>query len=303
LPVYIIFTRLLRNLSKLFKTVRMKNTLIFALLFALLGCQNDTHQAQKMPAQFVSVNTDMSTMALGKVSDIPPPKGFQRGETTAFGLFLRNITLKKDKAVYLFDGKLKGNQTAQFAVLDVSVGDRDLQQCADAVMRLRAEYLFAQKDFNAIKFKDGDGFSMDFGQWIKGNRIVFSQNKLSWQACKTCNSSHESLMKYLNTVYGFAGTATLAKELRPLSKVSDIDIGDVFIKGGSPGHAIIVMDIAVSAENKKVFLLAQSYMPAQDIHILKNPTNAQLSPWYSTDFGDILETPEWDFKKEQLKRF
>jgi hypothetical protein len=242
-------------------------------------------------------------MTLGKVSDIAPPKGFLRKEKTGFGLFLRNITLKKDKAVYLFDGRLKGNQTAQFAVLDVSVGNRDLQQCADAVMRLRAEYLFAQTAFNSIKFTDGDGFSMDFGKWIKGNRIVFSQNKLSWQKCETCNASRESLMKYLNTVYGFAGTATLAKELRPLSKITDLDIGDVFIKGGSPGHAVIVMDVAVNAEGKKVFLLAQSYMPAQDIHILKNPTNAQLSPWYFTDFGDVLETPEWDFKKEQLKRF
>ena len=279
----------------------MKNTLIFTFLFVLLSCKNDPNQAQKMPVQSVAQTDEATASTLKKVSDIPPPKGFVRGEKTGFGLFLRNITLKKDKVVYLFDGRLKANQTAQFAVLDVFVGDRDLQQCADAVMRLRAEYLFAQKQFDSIKFKDGNGFSMDFGKWIKGNRIVFSQNKLSWQACESCNARHESLMKYLNTVYGFAGTATLTKELRPLSKVSDMDIGDVFIKGGSPGHAIIVMDVAVNTAGKKVFLVAQSYMPAQDIHILKNPKNAQLSPWYSTDFGDILETPEWDFKKEQLK--
>jgi hypothetical protein len=30
------------------------------------------------------------------------------------------------------------------------------------------------------------------------------------------------------------------------------------------------------------FLLAQkSYMPAQDIHILVNPSNDKLGPWYS----------------------
>ncbi len=277
----------------------MKNSLFPFIFYAFFGCKNEHNSAQKMP-----VNTVVeTTVALEKVSDIALPKGFNREKTSEFGAYLREIKLKKNKTVYLFDGRLKGNQTAQFAVLDVSVGDRDLQQCADAVMRLRAEFLFSKQQFDAIKFKDGDGFSMDFGKWAKGNKIVFSQNKLSWQANNTCNSSRESFMKYLNSVFAFAGTATLAKELRPLSNVNDLDIGDVFIKGGSPGHAVIVMDIATNAAGKKVFLIAQSYMPAQDIHILKNPSDALLSPWFSIDFGDELDTPEWVFKKEQLKRF
>jgi hypothetical protein len=281
----------------------MKNNLILPVLLAFLSCKNDPNQAQKLPIKTVSETIEATTIALDKVSDIAPPKDFKRLKTNAFGDYLRSIKLKKDNTVYLFNGQKKGNQSAQFAVLDVSVGERDLQQCADAVMRLRAEYLFAQKQFEAIKFKDGDGFSMDFGKWMKGNRVVFSQNKLSWQACETCNASRESFMKYLNVVYAFAGTATLAKELKPITDVKNIEIGDVFIKGGSPGHAVIVVDLALNSAGEKLFLLAQSYMPAQDIHILKNPKDAQLSPWFSTDFGDILETPEWDFRKEQLKRF
>jgi hypothetical protein len=291
---------LIKHLHSLYK---MKNTLIFPILLAFLSCQNDPNPAQKLPIKTVSEIIEATTVALDKVSDIAALKDFKRLKTNAFGDYLRGVKLKKDNTVYLFNGQKKGNQSAQFAVLDVSVGERDLQQCADAVMRLRAEYLFTQKQFEAIKFKDGDGFSMDFGKWMKGNRIVFSQNKLSWQACETCNASRESFMKYLNAVFAFAGTATLAKELKPVADVKNMEIGDVFIKGGSPGHAVIVVDLAVNSVGEKVFLLAQSYMPAQDIHILKNPRNGTLSPWFSTDFGDILETPEWDFKKEQLKRF
>ena len=54
-----------------------------------------------------------------------------------------------------------------------------------------------------------------------------------------------------------------------------MQIGDVFIKGGFPGHAVVVLDMAENDRTgQRVFLLAQSYMPAQDIHIMKNPTNA-----------------------------
>ena len=55
-----------------------------------------------------------------------------------FGAWLRSVPLKKNLTVYLYNGVPKRNQEAQFAVLDVSVGHEDLQQCADAVMRLRA---------------------------------------------------------------------------------------------------------------------------------------------------------------------
>jgi hypothetical protein len=42
---------------------------------------------------------------------------------------------------------------------------------------------------------------------------------------------------------------------------------------------MIVVDVAVNKEGKKVFMLAQSYLPAQDIHIVKDPGNEILSPW------------------------
>ncbi|MDR3713868.1 MAG: DUF4846 domain-containing protein [Puia sp.] len=73
-------------------------------------------------------------------SDGGRPAG-SRMPKLSFGEWLRSIPLKKDKTVYLYDGSRKQNQSAQFAVLDISVGKEDLQQCADAVMRLRAGYL------------------------------------------------------------------------------------------------------------------------------------------------------------------
>ena len=48
-------------------------------------------------------------------------------------------------------------------------------------------------------------------------------------------------------------------------------------------------------------MLAQSYMPAQDIHILINESDKTMSPWYSNKFEGKLSTPEWSFEPTQLK--
>jgi Domain of unknown function (4846) len=49
-------------------------------------------------------------------------------------------------------------------------------------------------------------------------------------------------------------------------------------------------------------LLAQSYMPAQDIHLLKNPMQ-EGSPWFDLAEGDWLYTPEWVFEEGCLRRW
>ena len=66
---------------------------------------------------------------------------------------------------------------------------------------------------------------------------------------------------------------------------------------------LIVVDMATNTQGEKMFLLAQSYMPAQEIHILKNPNNNDLSPWYDAKNLDKLTTPEWVFSKNQIKSF
>jgi hypothetical protein len=178
--------------------------------------------------------------------------------------------------VHLYDGRLKANQTAQFAVLDIPVGKKDLQQCADAVMRLRAEYLYSQQRFSEISFADNNG-----KKYICPADI-----------------DRPGFERYLEKVFSYCGTLSLEKQLRP---VTDIQPGDVLIKGGSPGHAVIVMDVAVNSQGGKIYLLAQSYMPAQDIHVLRNFQN-ELNPWYITGQQEI-RTPEWTFKTNQLRRW
>ena len=104
----------------------------------------------------------------------------------------------------------------------------------------------------------------------------------------------------MDVVFNYAGTISLSESLKE-KDVRDIAIGDVFVRAGSPGHAVIVVDVAEDKNGKKMFLLAQSYMPAQDIQILKNGGNGSISPWYSSEVTDELITPEYTFSKDNLK--
>ena len=56
-------------------------------------------------------------------------------------------------------------------------------------------------------------------------------------------------------------------------KLNEIRAGDVFLKGGSPGHVVMIVDVCTNKEGKKALLLAQGYMPAQEFHLLKNPSH------------------------------
>jgi hypothetical protein len=238
-------------------------------------------QCQQPAANF---RPDTGTVQLHTVADIPLPAGFNRIPAPAgsFAAWLRTVKINKDHRVYLYNGNPKRNQSAQFAVLDISVGDKDLQQCADAVMRLRAEFLYAQKRWSEISFADNNGKSYKCPALAK--RKEFDQ--------------------YLEKVFSWCGTASLEKQLKAVPIFGDIQPGDVLIRGGYPGHAVIVMDVAADSSGGKIYLMAQSYMPAQSIHVLVNPMEEGLSPWYSMpDSNSLIYSPEWTFSPKNLRRW
>ena len=239
-------------------------------------------------------------------SRFTPPNGFKRTakDSTSFAHYLRNLPLHpKDSPVRYYNGQTKPNTNVYAAVVALPIGKKDLHQCADAVMRLRAEYLYAQKQYHQIHFNFTNGFQVDYSEWMLGKRIVVKGNTVSWKQKTQPSNTPKDFWSYLETIFTYAGTASLSQEMKSKS-MSDLAIGDVFIKGGFPGHAVIVVDLAIHPETKeKVFLLAQSYMPAQEIQIINNPNNADFSPWYSAKEQETLITPEWVFKTTDLKRF
>ena len=255
----------------------------------------------------VSKNMDNLINKSGNIVQerIRVPEGFERIETkkNSYGEYLRNLPVKPDGTkIKLYNGDVT-DKDVHVAILDIDIGTRDLQQCADAVMRLRAEYLYGQELYNRIHFNFTNGFNADYLNWMNGKRIVIEGNKTYWVKKTGYSQDYNSFRKYLDVVFAYAGTLSLSKEMKYVS-IGDMQIGDVFLKGATPGHSVVILDMAENKKTgEKLFMIAQSYMPAQDIHILKNLENKELSPWYSVKFGEVLNTPEWEFVRDQLMRF
>lgn len=276
---------------------------IYFLLTTIVSCGQATDQSSSGIIRTVKAADKGIINEQGKTlqTRFNTPIGFERKpvDSNSFAYYLRQLPLKPaGTKVKYFNGDTKYDDVYD-AVVDMEITNRDLQQCADAVMRLRGEYFYSIKAYDKISFTLTNGFKMDYAEWMKGNRVAVNGNKTSWRKTAEPSNTHKDFRNYMDFVFTYAGTLSLSKCLHS-KNIKDIAPGDVFIFGGSPGHAVIVVDVAQNKSGEKVFMIAQSYMPAQETQILKN-NNDKLSPWYSANIVGSLYTPQWTFDVEQLK--
>jgi hypothetical protein len=281
----------------------MKNAIVY-LLFACVTLNSCGQTTDKQSVTTIASETHIKVNEKGITlqSRFNPPNGFHRKpvDEKSFAKYLRNLHLKPAGAkVRYYNGNEK-HKDVYDAVVDMPISNNDLQQCADAVMRLRGEYFYSIKAYDQITFTLTNGFKVDYTEWIKGKRVIVHGNKTTWSKIAKPSNTYKDFRNYMEFVFMYAGTLSLSKTLHS-KNIKNITIGDVFILGGSPGHAVIVVDIAENQKGEKVFLLAQSYMPAQETQILKNYNDEKISPWYSANIIEHLYTPEWTFDANELK--
>lgn len=244
------------------------------------------------------------TQGMTLESRIHVPEGYERTSTEAGSLteFLRTYPLKvHDSPVLLYDGSEKWNQDAHVAVFQLPIEERDLQQCADSVMRVYAEYYFQTEQYEKIRFHFTNGFFAEYGKWRDGYRISVEGNNVSWVKSASYDDSYETFVKFMRMVFTYAGTLSMEQESTQIS-VKEARVGDVILKGGSPGHVVMIVDMCENEQGEKAFLLAQGYMPAQEFHVLKNPAHEE-NPWYyEAELTERIRTPEYGFEEGCLKR-
>lgn len=276
---------------------------IAALLLSIMALNTATTNAQIDHYLWMESNARYDTLDVR----IPAPRDFDRIETQvgSFADWLRHLPLKPgNPEIRLHNGLRAAFQDHHCAIVDIDVGSKDLQQCADAIIRLRAEYLYSIGKQRDIAFNFTSGDRADFYLWAEGYRPTVNENDVSWKKSANADSSYRSLREYLDIVFTYAGTYSLSDELQSVDASEDIRIGDVLVIPGFPGHAVMVADVAVNEETgDRVFLLIQSFTPAQDIHLLRNESDPELSPWFSISSEKPIKVMWYEFTWDHLRRF
>ena len=235
---------------------------------------------------------------------IRTPEGYERtaAESGSFMEFLRDYPLKEDGSEILYYDGSKKTSRNHAAVFAMHLGNRDLQQCADSVMRIYAEYLRQNGEQDKIAFNFVSGFLFDYQTYLNGNKVKVEGNRVSWVSDAKKEDTDEVFEQYLNTVFNYASTISLKAEAEKMS-IDEAQAGDIFIRAGSPGHVVMIVDVCENgATGKKAFLLAQGYMPAQEFHVLKNELHGD-DPWYYEDeITYPFRTPEYVFTEDCLMR-
>jgi hypothetical protein len=252
-------------------------------------------------------HADESIEALGAVDTLHhryrPPAGFRRVEleTQSFGAWLRHLPLAAPATpVRAHDGRelYAVDDPRIAAVTTLDVGASDLQQCADAVMRLHAEWRWHLGQVEDLAYASGGGL-IPWRRYLDGQTPIAEGNSFRWRGGRPRPPTHAHFRRYLDQVFSWANTVSLARQAaRP--RPEEVTPGDFFILPGSPGHTVLVLDLARAGDGRTVALLGQSYMPAQSFQVLRA---AGGRVWFVLDPDEDVVTPFWrPFPWSSLRR-
>ncbi|MBQ8165008.1 MAG: hypothetical protein IJZ94_04255 [Clostridia bacterium] len=282
------------------------------------GDSSNDGSTQESPAE-----TDENTIA----TRFSVPEGYIRVDVEAgsFAEYIRNYTLKpKGSIAYYYDDEtgsyFENKEASTVGVFELPNQLNRWMQCADSVIMLYAEYLYSQQKYSEISFTFANGFECDWLTYSQGNR--FNSSNSTWELKADPDDSYESFQKYLDLVYQYANTDSLARDMSSSPAMQDISIGDAFVVGVSQlqavaaavapgidikyGHAIFVADVAVNPTTGEcIFMLAEGNTPATDITIIENP-DTSMGVWFKfNEVGSFVknENPGIPWSAAWLKRF
>ena len=237
----------------------------------------------------------------------PPPPGYARVPVLpkSFGEWLRSLPLAAPDTpvvTHAGDPLFQPNDEYVAAVVAIDVGAGDLQQSADAVVRLHAEWLWSTDQLDALNYRSVTKLDLPFSRWAKGQRLLASGPNVFWVVkSKPREPTYADFRQYIDAVMLWTNNVSLAARATHVSDPAALVAGDFFVQARGKGHAILVLDVAQKPTGERVALLGQALQsPAQSIHVMRL---GRATAWFSLRPPNPVLTPRADeFSWAELER-
>ena len=245
-----------------------------------------------------------SQTVIGEIS--PPPNDYKRIEIekNSFAEYLRNLPLKEkgsDVINYRGDVFKSGSDTSVAFIVNMDIMGRRLEQCMDILVRLYAEYLWSVKQIDSLILPLPGGYWLQWRDWQSGLRPFFKGIKMKMQKSIQHGNPEQIYQSYLNTIYNESHTQQFFHAYQSVPR-ENVQIGDIIIKKGTKGHAVMIVDLAKNKEGELAALIGNGDTPACQLFLLNYKVNR---PWIPLKFDqETIKLPlKRVMKWEGLRRF
>lgn len=212
------------------------------------------------------------------------PPGYKRVavEPGSFAEWLRELPMAPEGTpAKSFDGRetLAADDDYLAGVVAIDTGTPDLQQSSDVIIRLHAEYLWSKNEKDKISYLSATKLSMPLSRWEKGQRLIPNGPNVFWVVKgKPSEVDHAEFRRYLDAVFNWANSTSLAARSTPVADPKELVAGDFFLQSEEPNHVAVVLDLAEKPSGERVALLGQARSPAESIHVVRL---GKATPWFS----------------------
>lgn len=234
----------------------------------------------------------------------PTPAAYARVQVDqgSFAAWLRGIPVRIDRrAVLDHRGRPTGWDSAGVIALDV--GSKDLQQCADTLLRLHGEWLWSTGRSHELAYHFTSGDLSRFTDWTAGRRLKVEGAKVRTVDVEPVASDRAALRAWFEQLFMYAGTRSLELDTKPVPLDWPIAAGDLLLRPGSPGHVVMVLDVAEGNDGERIAVIGQGSMPAQELHVIPGPVDGI---WWRFPAGEdvSVDVPRWGaLPRSSLRRF
>jgi Domain of unknown function (4846) len=268
-----------------------------------VGAAPDAHRYRWLAADNLKFPAAVDSLQ----TRFPPPPGYQRVAVApgSFAEWLRDLPLAAPSTPVLNnsgDTVFAGEDDYVAAVAAIDVGAGDLQQSADAIVRLNGEWLWASDKPDAISYRSATKLDMPFSRWAKGQRLLASGPNVFWVVkTKPHVPTYGDFRQYIDAVMLWTNNVSLATRAVHVSDPKQLSAGDFFLQTHGKGHALLVLDVAQKPTGERVALLGQALQsPAQSFHVIRL---GHETAWFSMRPPNAVLTPRSDeFSWDELSR-